>query len=59
MVILLILIIYGISYPIYPTGEINVTLSEHNPTKLVSEIINLGIKEVVVSDKLDKVLFPF
>ena len=45
---------YGISYADISTGEINVTLIEHNPTKLVSEIINLGIKEVVVSDKLDK-----
>lgn len=45
---------YGISYADISTGEINVTLIEHNPTKLISEIVNLGIKEVIVNDKVDK-----
>lgn len=45
---------YGISYADISTGEINTILIEHNLTKLVSEIINLGIKEVIISDKVDK-----
>ena len=48
---------YGLSYADISTGEIYVMLQEHNPTKLVSEIINLGIKEVVLDEKVDKNIY--
>jgi len=48
---------YGVSYADITTGEIYVLLLEHNPTKLVSEIISLGVKEVVVSNHFDKNIY--
>ena len=45
---------YGISYSDISTGEIGVLLVEHNVSKVVSEIINLGIKEVIVTSEVDK-----
>lgn len=45
---------YGISYSDISTGEIGVLLVEHNVSKVVSEIVNLGIKEVVVTSAVDK-----
>ncbi|MBR2833202.1 MAG: DNA mismatch repair protein MutS [Bacilli bacterium] len=48
---------YGVSYADASTGEIYVMLLEHNPSKLVSEIINLGIKEVVIDEKVDKSIY--
>ena len=47
---------YGISYADITTGEINVLLIEHNISKVVSEIISIGIKEVILSDKVDKTI---
>ncbi|MCM1370524.1 MAG: DNA mismatch repair protein MutS [Clostridium sp.] len=44
---------YGVSYIDISTGEVNVFLTEHNNTLLVSEIVNLGIKEIIVTDKVD------
>ena len=44
---------YGISYADISTGEINVFLLEHNNSKLISEIVSIGIKEVIVKDNLD------
>src|SRR5574344_292535 len=41
---------YGISYTDITTGEINVLLIEHNIPKVVSEIISIGIKEVIASE---------
>ena len=48
---------FGISYADISTGEIYAMLLEHNPSKLVSEIINLGIKEVVITSKVDKSIY--
>ena len=48
---------YGISYADISTGEINVFLLPHDPTKVVSEIINLGVKEVVMMDRVDKNIY--
>ena len=45
---------YAICYGDITTGEIYTFLLEHNPTKLVSEIVSLGIKEVVVSENFSK-----
>lgn len=44
---------YGISYADISTGEIYVFFIEHNPTKVVSEIVSLGLKEVILSTKVD------
>lgn len=44
---------YGVSYSDITTGIIYVMLLPHIPTKLVSEIISLNIKEVIVSSKID------
>ena len=48
---------FGISYADVSTGEIYVLLLEHNPSKVVSEIVNLGVKEVVITDKVDKSIY--
>ena len=47
---------YVISYTDISTGEIYTKILEHNITKLVSEIVSLGIKEVVVKSNLDKTI---
>lgn len=44
---------YVISYADISTGEIFVTLLEHNASKLVSEIVSIGIKEIIVNSKID------
>ena len=38
------------------TGEIYAVVLEHNITNLVSYIVSLGIKEVIMSNKLDKTI---
>ena len=45
---------YGIGYADISTGEFNVFLIEHEITKLINEIINLGLNEVILTDKCDK-----
>lgn len=45
---------YGISYSDISTGEIGCFLVEHNVSKVVSAIINLGIKEVIVTSEVDE-----
>jgi len=45
---------YTLCYTDITTGIIYVSLIESNPSKLVSEIVSLGIKEVVVETSLDK-----
>ncbi len=45
---------FVISYADISTGEINVKFIGNNNSKIVSEVINLGLKEVVVTDKVDK-----
>ena len=44
---------YIISYIDISTGEVYVTKLEHDKSKLVSEIVSIGLKEVVAQDKLD------
>ena len=48
---------YAISYADVSTGEIYAFLLDHNPTKVVSEIINLGVKEVILNSKTDKDIY--
>ena len=48
---------YGLCYCDISTGEVYVILLEHNPSKLISEIVNLDIKEVVMSDNFDKNIY--
>ena len=48
---------YGLCYCDISTGEVYVMLLEHNPSKLISEIVNLDIKEVVMSDNFDKNIY--
>ena len=47
---------YVLSYADISTGEINTMLLEHNSTKVVSEIVSLGIKEIIMDDKCDKLI---
>lgn len=47
---------YVISYADISTGEIYASIIEHNITKLVSEIVSIGIKEVVIKSSLDKTI---
>lgn len=48
---------YGVSYADISTGEITVFLSEHNISKVVSEIVSIGIREVIVTSKVDKNIY--
>src|SRR5574344_1016194 len=45
---------YVISYADITTGSIYVEILEHSKTKLVSEIVSIGIKEIIVTDSFDK-----
>ena len=45
---------YSVCYTDITTGIVYVTLINHNPSKLVSEIVSLGLKEVVVNSTFDK-----
>ena len=44
---------YVIAYTDISTGEIKAEILEHNISKVVSEIVNIGMKEIVVMDKID------
>ena len=44
---------YGVSYADVSTGQIYVELLNHNSVNVISEINNLGIKEVIVNSKVD------
>ena len=44
---------YVVSYIDISTGEVNISMLEHDKSKLVSEIVSIGIKEIVSNDKLD------
>ena len=48
---------YGISYADISTGEIYVLLMEHNSAKVISEIVNLGVKEVIITEGVDKNIY--
>ena len=45
---------YSICYTDITTGIVYVTLINHNPSQLVSEIVSLGLKEVIVNSTFDK-----
>jgi DNA mismatch repair protein MutS len=45
---------YAISYADISTGEINTSIIKHDISKIVTEIVSLGIKEIVVNEKFDK-----
>ena len=47
---------YSICYTDITTGIIYVSMLSHNNINLVSEIVSLGLKEVVVTDKIDKTI---
>ena len=44
---------YGLCFSDISTGVIYVELIEHNITKIVSEVVSTGIKEIITTDKLD------
>ena len=43
--------IYSLSYIDLSTGEVNVTLVNHDISSIISEIVNIGIKELIMNDK--------
>jgi DNA mismatch repair protein MutS len=45
---------YGISYMDISTGEFNVRLINHELDALITDVLSLGIKELVVTSKVDK-----
>ena len=45
--------IYALSYIDLSTGEVNVTLVNHDISSIISEIVNIGIKELIMNDKCD------
>ena len=45
---------YTLCYTDITTGVIYISLINHNPSTLVSEIVSLGLKEVLVESTLDK-----
>lgn len=47
---------YAIAYADISTGAIYAELVEHNASKLVSEVVNIGLKEAIISDKVDKAI---
>ena len=44
---------YGVSYTDISTGEFNCLLVDHNNTKVTTEILSLGIKELIVTPNVD------
>lgn len=48
---------YAVSYSDITTGEIYALLLPHSSVKLVSEIVSLGIKEVVLNSNFDKNIY--
>ena len=48
---------YAVSYSDITTGEIYALLLSHSSVKLVSEIVSLGIKEVVLNSNFDKNIY--
>lgn len=48
---------YVISYADVSTGEIYGLMMEHSKTKLISEIVSLGIKEVILKGNVDKEVY--
>ncbi len=48
---------YAVCYADITTGEVNVIGYEHNSTNLVSQVVSLGLKEIVVKDSFDKNIY--
>lgn len=48
---------YAVSYSDITTGEINTISFPHNPTNLVSQVVSLGLKEIVIKDNFDKNIY--
>ena len=44
---------YALCYADISTGEIYSMILEHNVTKTISEIVSIGLKEIIVTDKID------
>ena len=44
---------YILTYADISTGDIYTEIIEHNSSKLVSEVINIGIKEIIMTSKVD------
>jgi DNA mismatch repair protein MutS len=44
---------YGISYTDISTGEFNCLLVEHSNTKVTTEVLSLGVKELIVTPNVD------
>lgn len=47
---------YVICYADITTGEIYVTMVEHNISKVVSEVVSIGMQEVLVTSKVDETI---
>lgn len=47
---------YAFAYTDISTGEVNVKLIDYNISSVISEIVSLGIKEVIVNEKISKEL---
>jgi len=45
---------YGISYTDISTGEFKTFLIDHDIPKLINEVINLNLNEIILTDKCDK-----
>ena len=48
---------YLICYSDVSTGEVYALMIEHSKTKLISEIVSLGIKEVIITQNVDKEIY--
>lgn len=48
---------YVLSYTDISTGEIYTSILEHNSIKVVSEIISIGIKEIILPSSVDKSIY--
>ncbi|MBR2840340.1 MAG: DNA mismatch repair protein MutS [Bacilli bacterium] len=48
---------YSLSYSDVSTGEVNCLLIKHSKSELISEVINIGIKEVIISSDTDREVF--
>lgn len=45
--------VFGLTYGDISTGEINVCLLDNQPANVVSEIVSIGIKEMIVASNVD------
>ena len=47
---------YVLSYADISTGEVYSTILEHSIPKVISEIVSIGLKEIIVTDKIDSTI---